>query len=80
MRIAYLAGNFKADPNSQRISTVKTRHSCNFRKACHALWIVLVEGQTMTHAGIVLGLNVGTISHIIHGRRFPTAYPVQPSL
>jgi hypothetical protein len=33
-------------------------------------------GWTQTQAAIAIGLNVGTVNHIVHGRRFPHAYPV----
>lgn len=49
---------------------------CNFQKACYAHWAVRVMGWTMSYAAYVIGLNVGTVSHVIHGHRFPGAYPV----
>lgn len=49
---------------------------CNFTKACHVLWAVHVQGLSQTAAAILLELNVGTVNHIIHGRRFQGAYPV----
>ena len=52
------------------------RFPCNYRKACHVLWGVFVMEWTQTQAAINLGLNVGTVNHIVHGRRFPDAYPV----
>lgn len=51
-------------------------HPCNFAKACHVLWCVWVLGWTQTHAAIAVGLNSGTVSHIVRGRRFTSAYPV----
>jgi hypothetical protein len=54
----------------------KTYHPCTFEKACNALWAVQKRGWTLTHAAIVIGLNVGTVCHVVHRRRFPTAYPV----
>lgn len=55
------------------------RYPCNHRKACYVLWIVLIEGETLTHAALVVGLNVGTVSHIVHRRRFPGAFPIPPA-
>jgi hypothetical protein len=58
---------------------MRTRqYGCTFIKACHVLYIVEIEGNTLTHAAIVVGLNVGTVCHIIHRRRFPSAYPLAP--
>jgi hypothetical protein len=54
------------------------RYRCTFLKACNALYIVLVEGKSLTHAAVVIGLNVGTVCHIVHGRRFPGAFPIAP--
>lgn len=51
-------------------------HPCDFAKACHVLWAVHVMGWSQTTAAIAVGLNVGTVNHIIHGRRFMQAYPV----
>ena len=52
--------------------------SANFMKACYALWLVNVENATQTEAGIQVGLNTGTVNHIVHGRRFRHAYPICP--
>jgi hypothetical protein len=54
------------------------RYACSLLKACHVLYMVEVEHSTLTHAAIVLGLNVGTVCHIVHRRRFPGAYPIPP--
>jgi hypothetical protein len=51
-------------------------YACNFTKACHVLWVVRVVGLSQTAAAIMLELNVGTVNHIVHGRRFHSAYPV----
>lgn len=48
---------------------------CTFEKACYVRWAVHELGMSQTEAAIVLGLNVGTVCHIVHGRRFPTAFP-----
>jgi DNA-directed RNA polymerase specialized sigma24 family protein len=50
--------------------------SCNFTKACHVLWAVHVQGLSQTATAILLELNVGTVNHIVHRRRFQGAYPV----
>jgi hypothetical protein len=57
---------------------MRIRHPCTFEKACYVRWAVLVKGWTQTHAAIVVGLNQGTVSHIIHGNRFPGAFPLKP--
>ena len=53
----------------------KRRYRCTHEKACHVLWAVLVMGWTQTQAAIVVGLNVGTVSRIVHRKRFPNAIP-----
>jgi hypothetical protein len=55
---------------------MRTRHPCTFEKACHVLWGVLVMGWSQTEAAIRIGLNQGTVCHVVHRRRFPKAYPV----
>ena len=56
---------------------LKPRRLCaNFRKACYVLWLVYVGRFTQSHAAALVMLNVGTVCHIVHGRRFPDAYPV----
>ena len=54
----------------------RIHYRCNFLKACQVKHLVSVLGHTMTHAAIVVGLNVGTVCHIIHGRRFPGSFPI----
>jgi hypothetical protein len=54
---------------------MRLRYPLTYKKACYALWAVNVMGWSMTQAAIVIGLNVGTVCHIIHGRRFPNAVP-----
>ena len=54
----------------------KRKFPCAFLKACHVLWAVHVKGWSQTQAAIEIGLNVGTVSHIVRRRRFPRAYPV----
>ncbi len=58
------------------MTTRRRSYGCTHLKACHVIWAVLVKGWTQTQAAIVIGLNVGTVNHIVHGRRFPHAYPV----
>ncbi|MCW6507075.1 hypothetical protein [Lichenifustis flavocetrariae] len=53
----------------------KYYYPCTYEKACHVLWLVHVCGYSQTHAAIVVGLNVGTVCHVVHGRRFPHASP-----
>lgn len=54
----------------------RTRFPCTYLKACYVLWAVRIKGWTQTQAAIVIGLNVGTVCHVIHGRRFEMAIPV----
>lgn len=79
-RIARPGLDFKAGaflPFGRRTyEPMQTRFRCTFNKACHAIWAVKVRGMSQTATAIVLELNVGTVSHVIHGRRFPGAYPV----
>ena len=51
-------------------------YPCDFRLACNVLWAVCIMNWTQTKAAIVIGLNIGTVNHIVHRRRFPTAYPI----
>ncbi|CAO3448707.1 hypothetical protein [Azospirillum argentinense] len=55
-----------------------TPRAANFMKACYVLWLVEVERTTQTEAAIQVGLNVGTVNHIVHGRRFKSARPICP--
>lgn len=52
---------------------------CTYTKACNVLWAVFVKGWSQTKAGIVFGLNTGTVCHIVHGRRFAEAKPLPPN-
>jgi hypothetical protein len=54
----------------------RRRFPCTFVKACNVTWAVIEMGWTQTQAAIEIGLNSGTVNHIVHGRRFPNAYPV----
>lgn len=54
------------------------QHPCTFEKACFVLYLVTVTGATQTEAAIKAGLNVGTVCHVVHGRRFPGAFPLKP--
>ena len=53
-------------------------HPCDHRKACHVLWAVREQGWSQTKAAIAFELNVGTVSHIVNGRRFHDAVPLAP--
>ena len=53
-------------------------HPLTFEKACQALHLVNVLGLTQTKAAILLDLNVGQISLVVNGKRYPEAYPVPP--
>ena len=54
----------------------RRRFRATFLKACHVLWLVYIRRVTQTEAAILVQLNVGTVCHIVHGRRFAEAYPV----
>lgn len=50
---------------------------CTFEKACHIKYLVYI-GLTLTQAAIVVKVNVGSVCHVVHGRRFPAAFPIAP--
>ena len=52
------------------------RLRADFLKACHVLWLVYVGRFSQSQAAALVMLNGGTVCHIVHGRRFPHAYPV----
>ena len=54
----------------------KIQLKATFLKACQLHWLVLIEGYTQNHAGQIVGVCPGTVCHIIHGRRFPGAFPI----
>ena len=51
-------------------------HPCTFERACWVLWAYQVLNWSQTKIAIELDLNVGTVCHIVHGRRYPSAHPV----
>ena len=53
-------------------------YPCDYNKACHVLWAVQVEKWSQTKTALAYELNVGTVNHIVHRRRFETAIPVPP--
>lgn len=53
-------------------------HPCDSKKACHVLWAVLTQGWSQTKAALAFDLNVGTVNHIVHRRRFQEAVPIPP--
>jgi hypothetical protein len=55
---------------------MRKRYACNFIKACKVLYAVKVLGWSQTQTAIFIELNVGTVCHIVHGRRFPAAKPM----
>jgi 4-hydroxy-3-methylbut-2-en-1-yl diphosphate synthase IspG/GcpE len=57
---------------------MRGRFPCTFEMACYVLYLVEVLDLTQTEAAIRVGLNVGSVNHVIHGRRHPTAHPVPP--
>ena len=57
---------------------MSARFPATFQQACYVLWWVYIRRVTQTEAGLRVGLNHGTVCHIVHGRRFPGAHPVPP--
>jgi len=53
----------------------RKRYPCTLKKACFVLYGVKVLGWSQTQAAVELGLNSGTVCHIVHGRRFLDARP-----
>jgi hypothetical protein len=56
----------------------KKSFPCTFDKACYVLYLVRICGYSLTEAAIRAELNVGTVSHVVHGRRFPNATASPP--
>ena len=56
-----------------------TRNPCGHIKACHVLWYYRVAGLNQTQTAIATGLNIGTVNHIVHRRRYRHAYPMRPA-
>jgi hypothetical protein len=54
---------------------MRNSYPATFEKACHALWLVKDMGWSQTATAIAVQLNVGTVSHIVHRRRFADAFP-----
>lgn len=50
-------------------------YRCTYEMACNILWAVYERGWSQTKTALVIGLNVGTVCHVVHRRRFPNAYP-----
>ena len=50
-------------------------HPCSYEKACWILWAWHVLGWSQTKIAIEVGINVGSVNHVIHGRRHPSARP-----
>lgn len=54
---------------------MRSYNPCTFDKACHILWAVRIKGWTQTRAAISAEISQGTACHIVHRRRYPSAYP-----
>lgn len=52
------------------------RYPLTFQKACHIKWACGVMGWSQTRAANLIGLNQGTVSHVVHGHRCPEAVPI----
>ena len=55
----------------------KLRFPCTNLKAGHVKFLVNL-GFSLTHAAIYTALNVGTVSHVIRGKRFRDVPPIPP--
>lgn len=54
---------------------MRGRFPCTYELACNILYAVEVLGMSQTEAAIVLRLNVGSVNHVVHRRRFYNAHP-----
>jgi hypothetical protein len=50
-------------------------YPCDPEKAAYVKWAVYEQRWSQTHTAIVVGLNCGTVNHIVRGRRFPNVHP-----
>lgn len=57
---------------------MRTRFPCSHEKASLIKFLVIVLGYSQTHAAIIAEVNVGTVCHVVHGRRFPDSPPAPP--
>lgn len=55
---------------------MRAQATFTFDKACKALWLIEKMGWTQTQAANFFGVNQGVICHVVHGRRYPDAFPV----
>lgn len=55
---------------------MRNSYPATFKKACHVLWGVREMGWSQTQVAIETQLSGGTVNHIVHGRRFPDAFPI----
>lgn len=75
-RVARLAPNFKEYVLEGDCAMMRQSYPCDPVKAAYVKWAVNLKGWSQTQAAVVVGLNVGTVSHVIHGKRFATVSPV----
>ena len=54
----------------------KPTYACTLEKAGHIKFALHILGWSMTETAAELRVNVGTVSHVYHGRRFAEAQPV----
>jgi hypothetical protein len=54
---------------------MRKSYPATFETACHALWAVHVMNWSQTQTALAVKLNVGTVNHIVHRRRFAEAFP-----
>ncbi len=57
---------------------MRGHYPLTFKKACYIKYLVGIERLLQTQVAIMLELNQGTVSHVVHGERYPFAPPVPP--
>jgi hypothetical protein len=50
---------------------------CTFLHACNCKHL-MEQGYTLTDASVMLGVNIGSLSHVMRGRRHPGSFPIPP--
>ncbi len=55
----------------------RKRRPVTFLIACTCKHLI-GQGYSLTDASVMLGVNVGSLSHVMHGRRHHGAFPIPP--
>ena len=53
------------------------KYPCTLQKSCYIKYLINL-GLTQTEVALIVKVNVGSVCHVVHGRRHPNAYPVVP--